>query len=74
VTNCGAFDDLAAAGAIVEREARVVDAGEVVTCGGPAAGLDLGVHLVGRFLGADAGRAAAARIEHVPVGPVLVPA
>jgi transcriptional regulator GlxA family with amidase domain len=71
VTNRGAFDALAAAGAIVEREARVVDAGDVVTCGGPAAGLDLGVHLVGRFLGPEAGRAAAARLEHEPVGPVL---
>jgi transcriptional regulator GlxA family with amidase domain len=73
VTNRGAFDDLAAAGAIVEREARVVDIGDVVTSGGPAAGLDLGVHLVGRFLGAEAGQAAAARLEHVPVGPVLTP-
>src|SRR5579875_1314682 len=71
VTNRGAFDDLAAAGAIVERDARVVDAGDVVTAGGPAAGLDLGVHLVARFLGAQAGRAAADRLEHEPVGPVL---
>ncbi len=74
VTNRGAFDDLAASGAIVEREARVVDVGDVVTSGGPAAGLDLGVHLVGRFLGEEAGAAAAARLEHVPVGPVLTPA
>jgi transcriptional regulator GlxA family with amidase domain len=74
VTNRRAFDHLAAAGAIVEREARVVDTGDVVTSGGPAAGLDLGVHLVGRFLGTEAGRAAAARLEHEPVGPVLVPA
>ena len=74
VTNRGAVDELAAAGALVEREARVVDAGDVVTCGGPAAGLDLGVHLVGRFLGADAGRAAARRLEHEPVGPVLAAA
>jgi transcriptional regulator GlxA family with amidase domain len=74
VTNRGAFDELAAAGAIVERDARVVDTGDVVTAGGPAAGLDLGVHLVGRFLGAEAGRAAAARLEHEPVGPVLATA
>jgi putative intracellular protease/amidase len=72
VTNRNALDELAAAGAIVEREARVVDAGGVVTSGGPAAGLDLGIHLVGRFLGADAGRDAAERIEHEPVGPVLI--
>jgi transcriptional regulator GlxA family with amidase domain len=74
VTNRNAFDELVAAGAILEREARVVDAGAVVTCGGPAAGLDLAVHLVGRFLGPEAARVAAERIEHEPVGPVLAPA
>jgi transcriptional regulator GlxA family with amidase domain len=44
----------------------VVDVGEVVTCGGPSAGLDLGIHLVTRFLGVDAGRAAAARLKYEP--------
>ena len=71
VTNRIALDDLAASGARVHRGARIVDDGDLVTCGGPAAGLDLGVHLVGRFLGAEAGAAAAARLEHDPVGPVL---
>ena len=71
MTNQHALDDLAASGARVHPEARVVDDGDLVTCGGPAAGLDLGVHLVGRFLGAEAGAAAAARLEHDPVGPVL---
>ena len=74
VTNRIALVDLAAAGARVHADARIVDDGDVVTCGGPAAGLDLGVHLVGRFLGAAAGAAAAERLEHVPVGPVLLPA
>jgi transcriptional regulator GlxA family with amidase domain len=72
VTNRNALDDLAAAGADVRREARVVDDGSVVTAGGPAAGLDLGVRLVTRFGGEQAGRGAAARLEHEPVGPVLV--
>jgi putative intracellular protease/amidase len=72
VTNRNALDDLAAAGADVRREARVVDDGSVVTAGGPAAGIDLGVRLVARFAGEEAGRAAAARLEHEPVGPVLV--
>jgi transcriptional regulator GlxA family with amidase domain len=74
VTNRIALADLAAAGARVHSEARIVDDGDLLTCGGPAAGLDLGVHLVGRFLGVKAGAAAAARLEHNPVGPVLTPA
>jgi transcriptional regulator GlxA family with amidase domain len=73
VTNRIALDDLAEAGAEVHPEARVVDDGDLVSCGGPAAGLDLGIHLVGRFLGAQAGREAASRLEHEPVGPVLPP-
>ena len=72
VTNRNALDDLAAAGADVRRDARVVDDGSVVTGGGPAAGIDLAIRLVARFAGEDAGRAAAARLEHEPVGPVLV--
>lgn len=36
------------------REDRVVDAGRVVTSGGVTAGIDLGLHLVGRFWGAEA--------------------
>jgi transcriptional regulator GlxA family with amidase domain len=72
VTNRMALDDLAAAGADVRRDARVVDDGSVVTAGGPAAGIDLGVRLVARFAGEQAGQDAAARLEHEPVGPVLV--
>jgi transcriptional regulator GlxA family with amidase domain len=73
VTNRIALADLADAGAEVHADARVVDDGDLITCGGPAAGLDLAIHLVGRFLGEDARRAAAARLEHEPVGPVLLP-
>lgn len=72
VTNRNALGDLAAAGADVRRDARVVDDGSVVTAGGPVAGLDLAVRLVARFAGEQAGREAAARLEHEPVGPVLV--
>jgi len=72
VTNRIALDDLQRAGADVRREARVVDDGSVVTCGGPAAGLDLGLRLVERFCGADAAAHAAQRLEHKPVGPVLI--
>ena len=72
VTNRMALDDLAAAGADVRRDARVVDDGSVVTAGGPSAGLDLAIRLVSRFAGDQAGRAAARRLEYEPVGPVLV--
>jgi putative intracellular protease/amidase len=72
VTNRNALDDLEAAGADVRRDARVVDDGSVVTAGGPAAGMDLAIRLVARFAGDDAGRQAAERLEHEPVGPVLV--
>jgi transcriptional regulator GlxA family with amidase domain len=72
VTNRNALDDLAAAGADVRRDARVVDDGSVVTGGGPAAGIDVAIRLVARFAGEDAARDAAARLEHEPVGPVLV--
>ncbi len=72
VTNRHALAALAATGADVHPHARVVDDGDLVTAGGPAAGLDLAVHLVGRFLGGEAGAAAARRLEHTPVGPVLI--
>jgi transcriptional regulator GlxA family with amidase domain len=72
VTNRQALGDLAAAGAEVRAEARVVDDGSVVTSGGPAAGLDFAIHLVSRFAGDEAGQHAAERLEHVPVGPVVL--
>ena len=72
VTNRNALGDLEAAGADVRREARVVDDGSVVTGGGPAAGLVVAIRLVARFAGDQAGREAASRLEHEPVGPVLV--
>ena len=72
VTNRQALDDLAAAGADVQRDARVVDDGSIITAGGPAAGLDFAVHLVSRFAGREAGQLAAERLEHSPVGPVRV--
>jgi transcriptional regulator GlxA family with amidase domain len=72
VTNRLALDELAAAGADVRREARVVDDGDVVTAGGPAAALDLAIRLVARFDSHEAGARAARRLEHEQVGPVLV--
>ncbi len=72
VTNRIALDDLERSGADVRRTARVVDDGSVVTCGGPAAGIDLALHLVQRYRGAAAAAQAAERLEHEPVGPIHV--
>jgi transcriptional regulator GlxA family with amidase domain len=74
VTNRIALDDLAAAGAEVHREARVVDDGSIVTCGGPAAGIDLALRLVERYLGPEAAGQAAERLEYERVGPTLLTA
>jgi putative intracellular protease/amidase len=72
VTNRNALGDLEAAGADVQADARVVDDGEIVTGGGPAAGIDVALRLVARFRGDAAAAAVAAGIEHHPVGPLLV--
>jgi putative intracellular protease/amidase len=72
VTNRNALADLEAAGADVRANARVVDDGEIVTGGGPGAGLDLGLRLVARFRGDEVAAAVAAAIEHRPAGPVIV--
>ena len=74
ITHHIALDDLAHAGADVRRDARVVDEGDILTSGGPAAGIDLSLHLVERFCGPAAAAAGAERIEHRRVGPTLVSA
>lgn len=43
---------------------RVVDAGPVITAQGPSAGLDLGLHLVERFLGSAAAEAHASSMDY----------
>jgi transcriptional regulator GlxA family with amidase domain len=72
VTNRHALDDLRATGADVRPEARVVDAGSVLTAGGPLAGVDLAIRLVERLVGDDAALAAAERVEHERRGPLVV--
>jgi transcriptional regulator GlxA family with amidase domain len=52
VTHRGALDDLREFDVEV-REERVVDDGDVVTAGGVTSGIDLALHLVERFAGAD---------------------
>ncbi len=72
VTNRIALEDLARSGADVRADARVVDDGSVVTCGGPAAGIDLALWLIERFIGPSAAAAAAERLEHERVGSTVL--
>lgn len=69
-THRAALDDLAALGAEVDREARVVDDGDLLTCGGVTSGLDLAFHLVEREWGAKLAERIATLMEHERVGPV----
>jgi transcriptional regulator GlxA family with amidase domain len=69
-----AFDDLRAAGADVREDARVVDDGEVITCGGVTSGIDMALHVLRRERGEVLAAAAARLLEHDPRGPVLVTA
>jgi putative intracellular protease/amidase len=57
------WDELAATGADVRRGERVVDDGDLVTSGGVASGLFLGLHLVERLVGAGARRRVEREIE-----------
>ncbi len=73
-THRGQLDDLAATGALVDREARVVDDGDLLTCGGVTSGLDLALHLVEREWGAELATSIAELMEHDRRGPVRVTA
>ena len=63
-TNSHAREELAEyAGAV--RHERIVDAGQVITSEGPSSGIDLGLHLVERFLGSAAAETHADAMDHV---------
>ena len=64
-THRSALDDLRASGAEVV-DGRFVDDGDLVTAGGVTAGLDLALHLVERFAGAEIAAAVAAELEYQP--------
>lgn len=70
VTHGGALDDLRATDAEVV-DARVVDDGDVLTCGGVTAGLDLALYLVEREWGADVAAAVTAEMEYERRGDVV---
>ena len=65
-----AIEDLRASGAEVV-DARFVDDGDIVTAGGVTSGLDLALHLVERFAGAEIAEQVAGQIEYErqPVAP-----
>ena len=71
VTHAGALDDLAAEGADV-KDARVVDAGDLLSAGGVTAGLDLAFHLLEREFGDGVAERVAERMEYEPSGDVMV--
>jgi transcriptional regulator GlxA family with amidase domain len=73
-THWAAIDDLGAHGVEVHAEARVVDDGDVLTCGGVTSGLDLALHIVERELGEEAATFAARLLEHERRGEVFVSA
>ena len=68
-THHGALDDLRAAGADVVHE-RVVDDGDVLTCGGVTSGLDLALWIVEREWGAGLANLIAREMEHERRGVV----
>jgi transcriptional regulator GlxA family with amidase domain len=54
----------------VRRDDRFVDDGDVVTAAGISAGIDMALHLVSRFAGADRARAVRRGIQYDPRPPV----
>jgi transcriptional regulator GlxA family with amidase domain len=70
VTHAVALEDLAASGAEVIADARVVDDGNLLTAGGVTAGLDLALWLIEREDGPGAARAVARALEHERRGPI----
>jgi transcriptional regulator GlxA family with amidase domain len=55
------------------RDARVVDDGDVLTCGGVTAGLDLAVHLVDREFGSEIADQVTREMEYEPSNDVERP-
>jgi transcriptional regulator GlxA family with amidase domain len=70
ITHHTAIEELRQSGAIV-TDARVVDDGDVLTSGGVTSGIDLALHLVARYFGAELSASAARRMEYAPQGLVI---
>jgi transcriptional regulator GlxA family with amidase domain len=69
-THWGALDRLADLGVDVDREARFVDTGEVVTAAGVSAGIDMALHLVARLESVDRAQEVRRYIQYDPQPPV----
>lgn len=69
-THHRALDDLAATGAVVVRDARVVDDGNLITAAGVTSALDLALWIIQREMGLEAADRVADRVEHRRVGAV----
>lgn len=68
-THHGALEELRSAGAEV-IDARVVDDGDLLSCGGVTSGIDLALWLVEREWGSDVADRVAAEMEHGRAGSV----
>ncbi len=71
ITHRSAIDDLRALGIHI-KEARIVDDGDVITCGGVASSLDIALWLVERLWGAELAAQIAGAIEYTRGGDLYV--
>ena len=69
-THWGALDRLAELGADVDRDARFVDDGDVVTAAGVSAGIDMALHLVARLESVERAQEVRRYIQYDPQPPV----
>ena len=69
-THWSALDRLEALGAEVDREARYVDDGNMVTSAGVSAGIDMALHLVARLDSVERAREVRRYIQYDPEPPV----
>ena len=69
-THWSALDRLEALGAKVDRDARYVDDGNVVTAAGVSAGIDMALHLVARLDSVERAQAVRRYIQYDPQPPV----
>ncbi|MEO6121589.1 MAG: DJ-1/PfpI family protein [Acidimicrobiales bacterium] len=71
-TYWSSFDHLVSLGTgiIARPDERFVDAGDVVTAAGVSAGIDMALHLVGRFHSVDRARQVRRFIQYDPAPPV----
>jgi len=69
-THWSALDRLADLGVNVDREARFVDDGDVVTAAGVSAGIDMALHLVARLESVERAQEVRRYIQYDPQPPV----